>query len=143
MRAALAYLRARPDVDGTRVAVAGNSFGGILAVFAAAWVPGIRAAIPSAPAAQSWAGAPTLRERMLVAAREARVPVFYFQAENDYNLAPSRELAAVMAAAGRPHLMKTYPAFGTTVEEGHAFGYFGGAVYGPAVFAFLAETFGQ
>lgn len=117
VRAALSYLRTRPDVDGDRVAVAGNSFGGILSVFAAAWVPGIRAAIASAPAAQSWAGAPTLRERLLVAAREARVSIFFFQAENDYNLAPTSDLPAAMKAAGRPHIVRTYPAFGATVED--------------------------
>lgn len=140
--AALEYLRRRPDVDTGRIAVAGNSFGGILTVFSAARAPGIRAAVASAPAALTWARAPELRERLREAAREARVPIFFFQAENDQDLTPTEVLAAEMAAAGRPHRRKIYPAFGTTVEEGHGFGYFGGALYGPDVFAFLAETLG-
>jgi dienelactone hydrolase len=143
VRAALTYLRGRPEVDAGRIAVVGNSFGGILSVFAAARVPGLRAAIASAPAALTWAEAPPLRDRLREAAREARVPVFLFQAENDRDLTPTAVLAAEMAAAGRPHRRTIYPAFGTTVEQGHGFGYFGGAVYGPDVFAFLAETLGR
>ena len=142
VRAALAYLRARPDVDSARVVVAGNSFGGILSVFSAAWAPGVRAAIASAAAAQSWAGAPALRERLRAAAREARVPIFFFQAANDYDLSPSRELAAEMVTAGRPHALTVYPAYGASVEEGHSFGYFGGVTWGPDVLAFLERALG-
>lgn len=141
VRAALAYLRNRADVDSNRVAVAGNSFGGILTVFAAAWAPGLRAAVASAPAAQSWAEAPELRERLRAAAKSARVPVFFLQAANDYDLTPSRDLSAVMDSASRPFKVKFYPPFGATVEDGHSFGYFGGVTYGPDVFAFLAEAF--
>ena len=142
VRAALGYLRGRADVDSSRMAVAGNSFGGILTVFAAAWAPGVKAAIASAPAAQSWASAPDLRARMIAAVRASVVPVFFFQAQNDYDLSPSRELPAAMDSAGRSHKVRVYPAFGTTVQDGHAFGYFGGDTYGPDVFAFLAASLG-
>lgn len=143
VRAALTYLRARDDVDSSRVAVAGNSFGGILTVFAAAWAQGVKAAIASAPAAQSWAGAPELRARMIAAVRTALVPVFFFQAANDYDLSPSRVLPAAMDSAGRDHRVRVYPAFGTTVPDGHAFGYYGGEIYGPDVFGFLAQRLGS
>jgi len=140
--AALAHLRRMPGVDSTRIAVGGNSFGGILTVFSAARAPGIRAAVASAPAALTWARAPELRDRLRAAARDARVPIYFFQAENDQDLSPTRELAAEMERAGRPYRLKVYPPFGTTAEEGHSFGYFGGATYGADVFAFLAEHLG-
>lgn len=140
--AALAFLRRLPGVDSMRIAVAGNSFGGILSVFSAARAPGIRAAIVSAPAALTWADAPTLRDRLREAARNARVPVFYFQAQNDRDLTPTQELAAEMARAGRLHVRRVYPPFGVTDTEGHSFGYFGGETWGPDVFAFLAQQMG-
>ena len=43
--AALAYLRARPDVDGERIGVLGLSLGGALALLAAADCPGVRAVV--------------------------------------------------------------------------------------------------
>ena len=142
VRAGLHFLARLSGVDSTRMAVAGNSFGGILSVFSAARAPGIRAAVASAPAALTWARAPELRELLRTAARESRVPIYFFQAENDRDLSPTRELAAEMERAGRPHVLKIYPPFGSTVEQGHSFGYFGGATYGPDVFAFLAQHLG-
>jgi carboxymethylenebutenolidase len=135
--AALAFLKRMRDVDSTRIAVAGNSFGGITTMFLAAKAPGIHAAVASAAAAQTWAASPEIREKLIEAARESRVPVFFLQAANDYNLDPSRTLSATMDRAGKPNTMKIYPAFGTTNAEGHAFGYLGGAIWGPDVFAFL------
>ena len=138
--AALKYLEKQPYVDAKRIAVAGNSFGGILAVFSAERASGIRAVVASAPAAQNWARGPELREKLLSAARNAKVPVFFFQAANDYNLDPTEKLAAEMMAAGKPQVRKIYPAFGMSVEEGHGFGYFGGQVWGSDVFAFLSQV---
>lgn len=140
--AALAFLKTQPGIDSARIAVAGISFGGIVTVFAAERAPGIRAAVAAAPAALAWADAPELRERLLASARGARVPVFLFQAANDQNLEPTERLAAEMARAGRPHVRKIYPPFGTGVAEGHAFGFWGADQWGPDVFAFLAEHMG-
>jgi hypothetical protein len=97
------------------------------------------AAIDSAGAAMSWASAPELQERMLRAVRNARVPIFFFQAENDFDLAPTQVLSAAMKDAGKPFEVKIYPPFGSSANEGHALGYFGSRVWSADVFRFLEQ----
>ena len=138
--AALAYLKSLTFVDRNRIAVAGNSFGGIQTVLMAERGEGIRAAVDFAGAAQTWGRSPSMRERMLKAVRSAKVPIYFIQAENDQDLSPSRVLAAEMQRLGKPHKIKIFPSFGKTAEDGHSFGYFGGEIWGPEVFAFLGET---
>jgi dienelactone hydrolase len=116
--AALKYLQTQPYVDAARIAVVGNSFGGILAVFSAERATGIRAVVASAPAAQTWARAPELQERLLLAARNARVPMYLFQAANDFDLSPTEKLAEEMARVGKPHTRKIFPAFGNLADGG-------------------------
>lgn len=136
--AALAWLRKQRFVRPDRVAVAGNSFGGVEAVLGAE-KSSYCAAIDSAGGAQSWAVAPELQVRMTRAVRQSRAPVFFFQAENDYDLSPSRTLSMDMKDAGKIFEMKIYPAFGTSVQDGHTFGYFGSAVWADDVFRFLEQ----
>ena len=135
--AALAFIKTKPYVRPGRVVVAGNSFGGIVTVFASAHLDGLWAALNFAGAAQTWAGAPHLQAAMTEAATHARIPMFFGQAANDYDVTPSRALSAAMTKAGKPNLMKIFPPFGTTTPEGHSFGYFGGAIWGPEVVAFV------
>jgi len=134
--AALAWLRTQPFVDVRRIAAAGNSFGGVEAVL------GVErerycAAVDSAGGAQSWAQAPELRDRMVRAVQHAKAPIFFFQASNDYDLAPSRTLAAAMKDAGGVADLKIYPAYGSTTQDGHTFGYFGASIWEGDVFRFL------
>jgi len=135
---ALAWLRSQSYVDAKRVAVAGTSFGGIETVLGAEHGT-YCAAIDAAGGAQSWSDAPELQTLMLGAVRQARAPIFFLQAENDYDLSPSRVLAAAMKDAGKQYQLKIYPPYGKSVADGHAFGYFGGAVWGDDVFRFLDE----
>lgn len=136
--AALAWLRKQGFVWPDRIAVAGNSFGGVEAVLGAE-TGSYCATIDSAGGAQSWALAPELQVRMTRAVRNSRAPVLFFQAENDYDLSPSRTLSVAMKEAGKVFEMKIYPAYGTTVEDGHSFGYFGSAVWADDVFRFLEQ----
>ena len=46
---------------------------------------------------------------MKKAARAARVPVFFLQAENDFDTTPSRVLDNEMRRAGRPSRMQIFP----------------------------------
>lgn len=135
--AALDFLKAQPFVDGARLAVAGCSYGGIQTVLAAERGSGYRAAVDFAGAAQSWRPYPEIRTRMLTAVRNARMPVFFIQAENDYDLTPSRALAEEMQRAGKPHSVKIYPVFGSTNQDGHEFCVRGVSIWGADVFSFL------
>jgi carboxymethylenebutenolidase len=136
--AALAWLRTQRFVSSNRIAVAGTSFGGIEAVLGAERAS-YCAAVDTSGAAESWAEAPEVQSLMTHAVRNSRAPVFFFQAKNDYDLTPSRTLAAAMKNAGKEFKIKIYPPFGTTTQDGHSFGYFGSSVWGVDVFRFLNE----
>jgi carboxymethylenebutenolidase len=136
--AALTWLRAQKFVEPHRIAVAGTSFGGIEVVLGAERAS-YCAAVDSAGAAQSWAEAPEVQALMTRAVRNSRAPIFFFQAENDYDLSPSRTLSAAMKEAGKEFEIKIYPPFGKSVQDGHSFGYFGSSVWGADVFRFLDQ----
>ena len=136
--AALAWLRKQSYVQPDRIAVAGTSFGGIETVLGAERGT-YCAAIDSAGGAQSWANAPALQALMTASVRNANVPIFFFQAENDFDLSPSKILSAAMKDANKPYELKIYPPYGSTPQDGHSFGYFGSAVWAGDVFRFLAQ----
>jgi dienelactone hydrolase len=135
--AALTYLLTLPEIDRSRVVVAGCSYGGIETVLASERDLTVRASVDFAGAAESW-GNPILRTRLVDAVDRARVPIFFLQAMNDYNTAPSLALSGEMARVGKPYQVKIYPAYGTTVEDGHG-GFCTNApdVWGADVLAFL------
>jgi dipeptidyl aminopeptidase/acylaminoacyl peptidase len=141
--AAIAYVASLPYVDPKRVAVSGCSFGGIESLLAAERGTGIVAAIDFAGGAILWASQPELQDRMRAAARNARVPVFFAQAENDYNTAPSLELSAEMLRAGKPVRVHVFPPNGSSHEEGHRFCAGGpNPPWGDEVLAFLNAAMG-
>jgi dipeptidyl aminopeptidase/acylaminoacyl peptidase len=142
--AAVAYAASLSYVDAKRVAVVGCSYGGIESLLAAERGTGITSAIDFAGASMTWAHNPALQQRMKAAARGARVPVFFIQAENDYDTAPSRVLSAEMKQSGKPTRMHIFPPNGTTGLEGHGF-CSGGEhpAWGDEVLAFLSNPSGQ
>ena len=141
--AAFDWLKTQSFVDPHRIAVAGNSFGGVEAVLGAERGQ-YCAALDAAGGAESWKYAqPQLKDMMTRAVRDAHAPIFFFQAQNDYDLAPSRILSAAMKGAKKPFEMKIYPAYGKTAADGHAFGYFGSAVWADDAFRFLQAHCGN
>jgi dienelactone hydrolase len=123
--AGLDYLRQLPDVDRKRIAVAGHSFGGILALVMAATDDGIRAVVDFGGAAESWATSDKLRVRLLEAVDEMKAAVFFIHAENDYSIAPGVALATEMLSQDKARRLEIYPAVGETMEEGHDLVYLG------------------
>ena len=132
------WLKKQDFVKPDAIAVAGNSFGGIETVLGAERGD-YCAAIDSAGGAQSWGRAPELQEIMTRAVRNSKEPIFFFQAENDYDLSPSKTLSAAMKDAGKAYEVKIYPPWGNSVQEGHTFGYFGATVWADDVFRFLDQ----
>lgn len=137
--AALAFLRALPDVDAHDVAITGDSFGGSLTLLVAEREPALRAAVVFACAGYSWDRSPELRARLLVAIGRAAVPFFFIHAANDYTVASGEALDARLRDLGKPHVLKIYPPVGQTAEEGHGFVYSRVTSWEPDVFAFLDQ----
>ena len=69
--------------------------------------------------------------------------MFLFQAENDFDLSPSRTLGAAMSEVGKTGKVKIYPPYGKTEKEGHNFAWQGGDVWGPDALAFLRQHCGE
>jgi len=139
--AALAFLKTLPYVDTQNIAIAGCSFGGIQTVLSVEKDLGLRAAVAFAPAAMTWNGARGIQSRLTAAVRHATIPLLLLQAENDYDLSPTRTLSQEMERAGKTHLARIFPAYGTTQSDGHGgFCFRGVHVWGSEVLAFLASN---
>jgi dienelactone hydrolase len=138
--AALSYLKGLPEVDPQRIAVAGCSFGGIQTVLMAEQGLDVRAAVDFAGAAQNWEHAPDLRERMLKAVRQAQMPILFIQAKNDYDISPSRDLAAAMQKSNKAHAIQIFDRFGKSTQDAHEFCVHGGEIWSSQVFSFLAQS---
>jgi len=88
--AGLAYLQSQAYADSSRIGVMGGSYGGIQTLLGAEANPGYVAAVDCSGAAQSWASNPLLQARLHRAVSNITIPVFLLQAQNDFDLSPSR-----------------------------------------------------
>jgi polyhydroxybutyrate depolymerase len=140
--AAVKWLKKQTFVDPNRIAVAGISYGGIQTLLTAEKNLGLRAAIPFAPGAMSWANK-QLQEREMEAVRNAKVPLFLLQSKTDYSTGPSEVLGPIIREKGGANRAKLYPPFGTTHADGHG-GFAcweeGIAIWGNDVLDFLTVT---
>jgi dienelactone hydrolase len=135
--AGLSFLKGLPGVDAHRIAVVGHSFGGQLTLLIAEHDGTLRAAVTFGAAAASWGGSSEVRERMLSAVRGTTVPIMLIHAANDYSTTPGHALAEELAKTGKPYVLKIYPPFGKTADDGHNFVYTDIAEWEGGVFDFL------
>lgn len=140
MRAGLKVLRSRPDVDTTRLAVIGHSFGGSLALLLAESDPCLNAVVDFGGGAGSWDHSPQLRARLTTAVTHISVPVFFIHAKNDYSVGPAESLGAVMDRLAKPHAVRIYPPFGNNTDAGHNFIFLGIPIWEHDVLGFLNES---
>ena len=117
--AALAFLKSAPQIDPTRIAVVGHSFGGQLTLLAAERDPGVRAAVTFAGAAGSWERSAEVRDTLLHAVRTTHAAIMLTHAENEYSTAPARALADELQRLKKPCVLKIYPPVGLTPDNGH------------------------
>lgn len=136
--AALKWLKMQNYILKNKIAVAGNSFGGIETILGSIIEP-YCAAVVAAGGAESWDKAPELQNLLKATVRKSNSPTFFFQAENDFNLAPSKILSAEMKSNGKISEMKIYPSFGRTHKEGHSFAYLGASIWINDVLEFLQK----
>jgi dipeptidyl aminopeptidase/acylaminoacyl peptidase len=134
--AALGWLKEQSFVRPALIAVMGNSFGGIETVLGAEQ-GGYCAAVDASGGAESWDRNPGLHSIMSHAVLHSTAPILFFQAQNDYSLAPSRTLYAAMKAAHKPTEIRIYPAYGNSHQAGHSFAYRGASVWIDDVVRFL------
>lgn len=137
--AAVNYLKSQPFVDPQRIAMSGCSFGGIQTLLAGERDIGIRALVPFAPGAMSWEQNQPLHALLRKAVDNAKAPVFLIQAQNDYDLEPSKALSEEAKKKHKEFQSKIYPAFGSSHQDGHGkFCTMGTDVWGEDVLSFLA-----
>jgi hypothetical protein len=88
-----------------------------------------------------WAGLTPHAAARHLGARTASQPATssLFQAENNFDLSPSKALAEAMRVAGKAVEMRIYPAYGNSRGEGHNFAWLGSDIWGPDVLAFLRQ----
>jgi dienelactone hydrolase len=141
--AGLSFLKTRPGIDGHRIAVVGHSFGGQLTLLAAERDSSLRAAVTFGAAAASWEGSPEIRDLLLNAVRKGTVPLMLIHAANDYSTVPGKALDSELARLGKTHLLKIYPPFGKTSDDGHMFVYADIADWELDVFRFLDQHVGR
>jgi dipeptidyl aminopeptidase/acylaminoacyl peptidase len=134
--AALDVVSALPEIDAAHVGVMGSSFGGTTTLLAASRTPRFTCAIDFAGAAMNWDRTPALRALMTQAALGLTMPLLLIQAENDYSIRPTRELAASLQGRESVH-SRIFPAFGVNNHEGHLLESRGPAIWAAEVRAFL------
>jgi len=112
--AAVAWLKTRPFVDPSKIVMSGCSYGGIQTLLAAEKGLGIRAFVPFAPGAMSWANT-ALQARLEQAAKNAKAPVLLIQAKNDFSTGPSERLGPILKEHGAPSGNKLHAEMGAVV----------------------------
>lgn len=127
--AAHTYLKSVHKIKADRIGVMGSSFGGIMTLLAAVQQPEFRCAVEFAGAAMNWGIAANLKKFLLGEAEKLTRPIFFAQAENDFCISPTSELAEAAKKFNPSVFQKIFPPFGITNMEGHFLCGQGGSVW--------------
>jgi dienelactone hydrolase len=109
--AAAEFAKTLPDADGSRIAVMGWSFGGIVSVFAASRSALFRAVVDQAGGSLSWDGSPALQSALKEAAGKIRVPLLGMVAQNDRTTESVKSVVNEAKKHGAPSRLILYQAF--------------------------------
>lgn len=134
--AALAWLKQQDVVLKDRIVAMGNSFGGIEVILGMEH-GSYCAGVVASGGAESWKQSPELQALLRSSVRKIEKPILFFQAENDYDLTPSKELYSQMIKAGKVAQIKIYPIYGKTPKDGHSFAYMGASIWFEDVYSFI------
>jgi len=109
--AAINWIKQQAFTDTKKIVVAGGSYGGIQTLLTAerdaANPTGVICFIAMSPAAMSWSD--RWAERLSLAVKNSKRPVYLMQAENDYNTGPSEILGPLVDDKGFPSSHKLFP----------------------------------
>jgi dienelactone hydrolase len=144
--AALDYLKTLPFADMTRVGIMGWSLGGIISVFAASRSSAFNVVVDQAGAALTWDRNARLREELVKAVGQIKVPILAMDAENDRT---TEAVKAVVREAQKHNVtakLMIYPPYTPPeppgkIAPGHLiFGIAGAHIWENDVRAFLADA---
>src|SRR5262249_41656993 len=109
--AAAEFAKTLPDVDASRIAVMGWSFGGIVSVFAASRSPLFRVVVDQAGGALSWDGSSALQSALKEAAGKIHISLLAMVAENDRTTKSVRVVVDEAKKHGDHATLMVYPGF--------------------------------
>ena len=121
----------------------GHSFGGSLTLLVAEKETYLRAVIIFSGAGYSWNLSPSLRIRLLSAARNIHAPIMFIHAQNDYSTTPGYALDSVLNTLNKKHKLVIYPKFGNSANQAHNIIFIDTSIWAKDVFGFLKENLGS
>jgi dienelactone hydrolase len=113
------YLISRSDIDRSRIALIGHSFGASLAILVAEHDSVLKAVIIFSGSARNWDLSPLLRTRLINAVKNITCPIMIIHAQNDYSTTPGYAMDSVMNRLNKQHKLKIYPKFGNPANQAH------------------------
>jgi dienelactone hydrolase len=140
MMAGISFLKKIPDSDSTRMAILGHSFGGSLTLILAEHRPGLKAVVVFSPSGYSWNLSPSLRSKLISTVKNTNTPIMIIHAQNDYSTKPGYSLDSVLNQLHKKHILKIYPGFGNSANEGHNIIFLNAKIWEVDVFKFLEDN---
>ena len=137
--ASLNWLENQREIDSRRICCMGSSLGGIHTLLALSRDKRWKCGVNFSGGASQWNDHPMIRDMITNAARKLETPIFLIQPENDFNIAPTKELFRLLQNSGGLHSAAIFPPWGVDGGEAHRFCSTGQQIWGPVVQTFLKK----